>query len=75
MCGNESAVTGAAPVSVKLPFVCRSVKPAGDSLIDANRSFRVGARMSRDRVPRKRSSSFRCQSMPTFQVVALPLVV
>ena len=51
-----------------LPPVSRSVKPVEEMPTGWNRSFRLGARMSTDMVPRKRSRSFTCQLGPIFQV-------
>jgi hypothetical protein len=54
------------PVSVRMPVpvVC-----------GPNSSDTLGARMSRDRVTRKRMASIGAQTPPIFQVVALTVVV
>ena len=41
-------------------------------IVGEYRSFSVGARISTDVVPRKRTLSFTCQSRPIFQVCAAP---
>ena len=53
-------------------MVLTEPQPVEEEEVGANRSFSVGARMSTDVVPRKRISSFTCQSRPTFQVCTAP---